>query len=693
MSKPPFASLRFAPAAVDVERRAEGVRVLHSPQPLEPYARCLGEHLERWAREAPDRCFLAERAGAVWRRLTFGEALAQARAIGAALLTRDLSAERPVLVLSDNAIDHALLMLGAMHVGVPVAPVSPAYSLMSKDFAKVKAIAALLKPGLVYAADGAKFAGVLGALDFGGAEIVIGANPPAGLKATAFADLRGAPGPEVDQAFAAVGPDTIAKFLFTSGSTGEPKGVINTQRMLCSNQQAVSQLWPFLAQNVNGPPVIVDWLPWNHTFGANHNFNMMLANGGTLYIDEGKPVPGLIEKTVTNLREVSSTIYFNVPRGFDALIPFLEKDAALRKNFFRDLQLIFYAAAALPQNLWEKLENLSIQERGKRTVMVSSWGATETAPMVTSVHYEIERAGVIGLPAPGTELKMVPNENKLELRVRGPNVTPGYWKRPDLTREAFDEEGFYRIGDAGRFADENDPARGIVFDGRIAEDFKLMSGVWVHVGALRINALTLLAPVAQDIVVAGHDREEIGFLIFANAAGCRSLCPDLPADAPLEAVLADMRVVEAVRKGLAQLKQENGGSSTHAACALLMAEPPLIDANEITDRDTALRLYADWNLSKPLWQHFFDPNLKTEMMKYIVKHWNVDGVMIHMNRGCEGLSMGIMENRLGLAAAGIPVMTYEGNMGDEREFDIVRAQNRVDSFMETLNLKRDFMAA
>ena len=584
MSKPPFASLRFAPAAVDVERRAEGVRVLHSPQPLEPYARCLGEHLERWAREAPDRCFLAERAGAVWRRLTFGEALAQARAIGAALLTRDLSAERPVLVLSDNAIDHALLMLGAMHVGVPVAPVSPAYSLMSKDFAKVKAIAALLKPGLVYAADGAKFAGVLGALDFGGAEIVIGANPPAGLKATAFADLRGAPGPEVDQAFAAVGPDTIAKFLFTSGSTGEPKGVINTQRMLCSNQQAVSQLWPFLAQNVNGPPVIVDWLPWNHTFGANHNFNMMLANGGTLYIDEGKPVPGLIEKTVANLREVSPTIYFNVPRGFDALIPFLEKDAALRKNFFRDLQLIFYAAAALPQNLWEKLENLSIQERGKRTVMVSSWGATETAPMVTSVHYEIERAGVIGLPAPGTELKMVPNENKLELRVRGPNVTPGYWKRPDLTREAFDEEGFYRIGDAGRFADENDPARGIVFDGRIAEDFKLMSGVWVHVGALRIKALALLASVAQDIVVAGHDREEIGFLMFANLAGCRSLCPDLPADAPIEAVLADARVVEAMRKGMAQLKQENGGSSTHATRAMLMAEPPSIDANEITDK-------------------------------------------------------------------------------------------------------------
>ena len=581
MTKPPFASLDFAPAAVDVERREGGVQVLRSPQTLQPYARCLCEHLERWAGEAPERIFLAERAGEGWRRIAYGEALAQARAIGAALLARGLSAERPAMVLSDNAIDHALLMLGALHVGVPVAPISPAYSLMSKDYAKVKAIAGLLKPGLVYAADGAKFAGVLQAVDFGGAEIVLGATPPAGLKATAFSDLRQAPGAEVARAFAAVAPDTIAKFLFTSGSTGEPKGVINTQRMLCSNQQAIRQVWPFLAAT---PPVIVDWLPWNHTFGANHNFNMVLANGGTLYIDDGKPVPGLIEKTVANLREVSPTIYFNVPRGFDALIPFLERDAALRKSFFGKLQMIFYAAAALPQNLWEKLEVLSMQERGKRTVMVSAWGATETAPMVTTVHFEIDRAGVIGLPAPGTELKLVPNENKLELRVRGPNVTPGYWKRPDLTQAAFDAEGFYCIGDAGRFADPQEPARGIEFDGRIAEDFKLSSGTWVHVGALRIKAIAAGAPLIQDCVVTGHDREEIGLLVFPDPAACRALCPDVPAGLPLAGLVALPPVREALAAALARLAAGSTGSSTCPTRAILLDQPPSIDANEITDK-------------------------------------------------------------------------------------------------------------
>ena len=581
-AKPSFAPIKFAPAAVDVERRADGSIVLRSPQALKAYARCVGEWLVRWAREAPERVFLAERCATGWNTISYGEALEAARAIGSALLRRGLSAQRPVAILSDNGIDHALLMLAAMHVGVPVAPISPAYSLMSRDHAKLKGIFQLLRPGLVYAADGSRFATALAAVDLGDAEIVVSGHAAPGIACRPFAELRGATdAAAVERAFAAVGPDTIAKFLFTSGSTGEPKGVVNTQRMLCSNQQAIVQVWPFLEET---PPVVVDWLPWNHTFGSNHNFNMVLRNGGTLYIDDGKPAPGLVDKTAANLREIAPTLYFNVPRGFDMLLPFLEQDEQLRRNFFSRLQLVFYAAAALPQNLWERLERLSMEERGERVVMVSAWGATETAPMVTTVHFPIERAGVIGLPAPGAEIKMLPNGDKLELRVRGPNVTPGYWKRDDLTKAAFDAEGFYMIGDAGRFADAADPARGIEFDGRIAEDFKLTSGTWVHVDGLRVKGIASLAPVAQDIVVTGHDRKEVAFLVFPNVPACRALCPALPADATLAQVFSDSRVRSSVRDGLLALARAGSGTSTFAARVLLMEEPPSIDAGEITDK-------------------------------------------------------------------------------------------------------------
>ena len=583
MSKPPFNRVSFAPAAVDVTALREGGYLLRSPQPLEPYSRCIGEWLEHWAREAPERTFLAERApDGQWRRVSYSQALAAARAIGQALLERKLGFERPVAIISDNGVDHALLALGAMQVGVPVSPISAAYSLVSRDYAKLKYILELLAPGMVFAQDGAKFAAALRAVDLEGAEVVVSTDAPAGLAATSFQSLLATePGPAVDEAYRRIGHDTVAKILFTSGSTGLPKGVINTQRMLCSNQQAIAQLWPFLSEKA---PVIVDWLPWSHTFGANHNFNMMLRHGGTIHIDAGKPAPGLIEQTVANLREISPTLYFNVPRGFDMLLPFLESDEALRASFFRRLDLIFYAAAALPQNLWERLEEVSITARGERVTMVSAWGSTETAPLVTSVHFPIERAGVIGLPAPGVELKMLPNAGKLELRVKGPNVTPGYFKSEELTRAAFDAEGFYCIGDAGRFADANDPARGIEFDGRIAEDFKLTSGTWVHVGGLRIRAVAAGAPVIQDCVVTGHDRDEIGLLVFPNPAGCRSLCPDAPADLPLSALIRRPEVRARLHDALAQLAQEGTGSSTCPARALLMEEPPSIDANEITDK-------------------------------------------------------------------------------------------------------------
>jgi len=603
MTKAGFNALNMAPADVRVENTADGGMILRSPYELGEPARCLGDMLVHWAGKTPDALFLAERApDGGWRKVTYAQALGYVRAVGQALLDRGLDAERPIMILSGNSVDIALLQLGAMHVGLPSSCISAAYSLMSADFGKLKFIAELLRPQMVYAADGGAFAKALSTVDFGGAEVVSSSNPGEG--ATSFASLLDAtPTDAVDAAFAAVTPDSIAKILFTSGSTGQPKGVVNSQRMLCSNQQAIRQLWPFVTEK---PPVIVDWLPWSHTFGANHNFNMMLNNGGSIYIDGGKPMPGLVEQTVANLTEVPSTIYFNVPRGFDMVLPFLERDAALRETFFKDLDVIFYAATALPQNLWERLEKIAVETRGERVRMVSAWGSTETAPLSTSVHYEIERAGVIGLPAPGTAIKMVPNAGKFEVRIKGPNVTPGYWKRDDLTAEAFDEDGFYKIGDAVKLEDPDDPAKGLVFDGRVAEDFKLLSGTWVHVGKLRIEALAAGAPVIQDAVVTGHDREDIGLLVFPNPAGCASLCEDAGADTPLPELIARPEVRDKLAAGLRAYNDANPGNSTRIRNALILSTPPGIDSNEITDKgyinqravlenraDQVARLYGD----------------------------------------------------------------------------------------------------
>jgi feruloyl-CoA synthase len=572
----------FAMPRVAAEHHADGSIRLRSTTPLEPHARCVGDWLEHWARKTPDRIFLGERQNpdAPWSTVSYGDALVRARGVGAWLLAQGMSARRPLVILSDNSIQHALLTLGAMHVGVPAAAISPAYSLMSGDFDKLKNMVALLDPGAIYVGSLAAFAPALAAIKpLHQAAIVCGGVGSG--DAIAFREIAATPETDdVATAFAAIGPDTIAKFLFTSGSTGTPKAVINTQRMLTSSQQAKAQTWSFLKHT---DLTMLDWLPWSHTFGANHNFNLVLRNGGTLYIDGGKPAPGLFATSLANLHSVMPTVYFNVPRGFDMLIAALRDDEALRRRFFSEVKFVFYAGAALPQNLWEALQDLSVKSIGRAVPMVSAWGSTETSPLATDCHFQAQRSGNIGVPTPGTELKLVRCGDKFEVRVRGPNVTPGYWKAPDLTAEAFDADGFYLIGDAVSFADSARPELGLFFDGRVAEDFKLDSGTWVSVGTLRVAGITALAPLAQDIVVSGHGGDQVHFLVFPNIAACRARA-GLPDNASVEAVLASGAVRAAIAQGLATLKARGGGSSTFATRALLMSEPPSVDGGEITDK-------------------------------------------------------------------------------------------------------------
>jgi feruloyl-CoA synthase len=572
----------FATPAIVAEQRADGSVIVRSTTTLQPAARCVGDWLEHWARVAPARVFLGERTGeAPWTTVTYGEALKQVRSIAAWILAQGLSAEHPLAVLSDNSIDHALLALGAMHAGVPVAAISPAYSLMSRDFDKLRSMIALLEPGAIYVSSTKPFAAALAAIaPLHRAKIISGSDDADTISFDAVASTPETP--NVATAFAAVTPDTIAKFLFTSGSTGTPKAVINTQRMLTSSQQAKAQTWTFL-EGAGENLVILDWLPWSHTFGANHNFNLVLRSGGTLHIDGGKPAPGLFNTSLANLRSVMPTVYFNVPRGFDMLIAALRGDEQLRRKFFGEVKFVFYAGAALPQNLWDALEELSTATVGRKLPMVSAWGSTETSPLATDCHFLAKRSGNIGVPIPGTELKLVPSGDKLEVRVRGPNVTPGYWKAPELTAQAFDAEGFYLIGDAVKFADPARPELGLFFDGRVAEDFKLNSGTWVSVGTLRVAGIAALAPLAQDIVVTGHGRDEARFLVFPNIAACRAHA-GLPDQAGAEDIIGHDKVRDAIAHGLAKLKAQSPNSSGHATRALLLAEPASVDGGEITDK-------------------------------------------------------------------------------------------------------------
>jgi feruloyl-CoA synthase len=582
-TKPPLRQVLLGPADVVVERRSDGAIVLRSPHPLPAFPQKLTERLVHWANATPNCVFLAQRdASGAWRTLSYADALAKVRAIAAALLERGLSPDRPIAILSGNDIEHALLGLAAMHVGISYAPISVPYSLLSKDFGKLKTIIEVLQPGLVFAANGAAFARAIAAAVPPSVEVAVTANPPGDRPATLFSELSNTqPTPAVEAAHAEIGPDTIAKILFTSGSTGQPKGVINTQLMLCANQAMIRCGLAFVADE---PPVIVDWLPWNHTFGSNHNFNLVLHNGGSLYIDDGKPLPGLIDTTARNLRDIAPTIYFNVPKGFEMLLPHLTADRALRENFFSRLKVMFYAGASLSQHVADAIQRLAVETTGERVMVLASLGSTETAPAAVACCWESERTGNIGLPLPGVELKLVPRDGKLEARLRGVNITPGYYKAPHLTADAFDDEGFYKIGDAVKFADPADPSKGLLFDGRLAEDFKLATGTWVSVGPLRAAFIAHFAPLVRDVVLAGADRDDITALVFPDADACRKLAPDLPADASAAILLADQRVRAEFARLLDTLLQSGSGTSSRICRAILLAELPSLDIGEMTDK-------------------------------------------------------------------------------------------------------------
>jgi feruloyl-CoA synthase len=606
LAKPVFRQNKWLERDIAVERRPDGVIILKSRISLKPYEKHIPASLAKWAAEQSNRIWLAQRGGAdrQWRKVSYGEAKRTVDALTQGLLDLGLEPGRPVAILSGNSIEHALMTQAAMQARYPAAPVSPAYSLMSQDHAKLKYLFDLIKPALVMVQDGLTFEKALQALDLDGVTVVHVARPCEGIKSTAFADLAATPvTARVEESIAKITPETIGKLLFTSGSTGMPKAVINTQEMMCANAAMMMQVRP---RDPEEPQAIyLDWMPWNHTMGGNALFNPVLIEGGTLYIDDGRPIPGMIEETLRNLREVSPTYYANVPAGYAALAAAMEKDDALCRSFFKNLALMAYGGARLPDDLYDRMQALAVRTTGERLVFYTGWGSTETAPTSTGTYWDTERVGLIGLPFPGVELKMVPVGSKYELRLRGVNVTPGYFGQPDLTAAAFDEEGFYCIGDAGVFVDPDDPVQGIIFAGRVVEDFKLTTGTFVHVGSLRTDAIAAATPVVQDALVTGQDRPFVGLLAWPNLHACRQIVGD--PDASYEDVVKHPDVLACLKGGLrAHNKSSEGASSMRIARAMLMTEPASIDGNELTDkgyinqragleRRAALveRLYAD----------------------------------------------------------------------------------------------------
>jgi feruloyl-CoA synthase len=578
----PLRAISFGDPAVSIDRRDDGTIYLRPRIALGEYPERLTDRLHHWAKLQPDRIFMAERAaGRGWRQVSYAQLLISSRRIASALLARGLSAERPVVILSGNSIDHALVAFGALYAGIPFCPVSPAYSLVSKDYGKLGYLMKLLTPGLVFADNAAQFADALAANVPAATEIVASHGEVPGRPVTMLGELQAAPEhPGLDAMHFAIGPDTIAKFLLTSGSTGNPKAVINTQRMICANQVMLRETLAFLKDE---PPVIVDWLPWNHTFGGNHNIGLTLFNGGSMYLDQGKPMPGGIEETVRNLREISPTVYFNVPKGYESLLPYLRDDKALRAKFFQRLHAMFFSGAALSPYVWNSLDELAVQETGFRVPVLTGLGATETAPFFMSVRPATSRSGHVGLPVSGNDAKLVPDNGKLEVRARGPNVTPGYWRQPELTAAAFDDEGFYKFGDALRPVDPNDFSVGFDFDGRIAEDFKLASGTWVSVGPLRARFVAACAPLVRDVVIAGINRDEVSAVVILDLDGCRLVNPTLPLD-DLAAIASDRLIRDAFRERFLSFLATSTGSSIRITRAILLDTPLSIDRGEVTDK-------------------------------------------------------------------------------------------------------------
>jgi feruloyl-CoA synthase len=578
------AGKRRAVALGDPEVRAwqeDGVWHVDAVTPLAPFPARFTDRLVSGAQAHPERTLVARRGpDGEWIRLSYAEVLESARRIGQALLDRGLSSERPLVIVSGNDLEHFQLALGAMYAGIPYSPLSPAYSLVASDPAKLRDLIEQLTPGAVFASDGKAFAHALTAVLPADAELILARGEVPGRTATSFVSLLATEPTSIDAHNAQVGPETIAKFLFTSGSTKKPKAVITTHKMLCSNQQMLLQTFPFFGE---APPVLLDWLPWNHTFGGSHNVGIVLYNGGTVYLDDGRPTQREFAATLRNLREIAPTVYFNIPVAWEMLAEALETDDQLARTFFSRVKLFFCAGAGLSQSAWEHLDAVALTRCGESIRIMTGLGMTETSPSCTFGTGPISRAGYVGVPAPGCKVKLVPLNGKLEARFHGPHVTPGYWRAPHLTAAAFDEDGYYCTGDALRFVDEAEPRLGFMFDGRIAEDFKLSSGTFVSVGPLRARVISQGAPYVQDAVVTGLDRHAIGLMVFPRMDNCLALSK-LPAGTPAAEVLSSAPVRDFFQRLLATLNVNASGSSTRVERLLLLSEPPSIDAREQTDK-------------------------------------------------------------------------------------------------------------